>query len=269
MPHSNSAVLLWVNVQRNVTEIRMDSLRRARKQFDDEIAVAGLGECSDNESVDSGAQVVSSDDESDVDEKFRSITPEEQEIIRKASEEGLSVCVGESRRIFQFDKDEVSRSVANGWLSDNFIDCYLSVINQRNDIRFGLSRCPSSKTQKKFHIFSVFFLQKLVQKVALNANLKSAHEQVQNYKTVYDYHSVHRWLLRAKKRIVDISLFMFPVRINGNHWVLYTADKDEESFTFYDPTGFERGNQARETVSYISSGSRMSTRSRAGRLLRI
>ncbi len=46
-------------------------------------------------------------------------------------------------------------------------------------------------------------------------------------------------------------MFMFPMIMNGNHWVLFVADRNRKRLTFYDPMGGPAGPKSSEIIRHI------------------
>jgi len=118
-------------------------------------------------------------------------------------------------------RSTVSRSdlavlLPEGWLNDEVINFYFSLLAQRND------RLREEKGWPKCHFMSTFFFSKLI-------GGSFAGE------VAYNYANVKRWT--KKVDVFSMDLLLIPVNLGNLHWALLTIDLAKTCINYYDSLG--------------------------------
>ena len=106
----------------------------------------------------------------------------------------------------------------HGWLSDEIINAYATLLNKRNDEINGSVKGKNRKSIPKTHVFNTFYFEKM--KGKKKGDLK--------------YEGVKRWTKRHCVGIFSFDLLLFPINIRNKHWVLAGIDIARNVFLYLD-----------------------------------
>lgn len=125
------------------------------------------------------------------------------------------------------------------WLNDEVMNAFVALVNRRNIECFATEggkveggavagndvlevteykNDPNDffrRPRPRAYVFNTFFFARLSQKG-------------------YDYAGVQRWLKRAKRKVSDLDLIMFPINLSNFHWVLAGIDLRGKKFLYLD-----------------------------------
>uniref|UniRef100_A0A7S1T4D5 Ubiquitin-like protease family profile domain-containing protein n=1 Tax=Compsopogon caeruleus TaxID=31354 RepID=A0A7S1T4D5_9RHOD len=112
-------------------------------------------------------------------------------------------------------RNDLRRLQGTGWLDDEVINAYFSLLNQRNLQRLARGQID---TVVRIFAFNTFFFTRITQ----------------GNKNIYDYSGVRRWTRKASVRVLDKDFIFVPVNLDNFHWVLGVIDLGRKKFRYLD-----------------------------------
>jgi len=148
-------------------------------------------------------------------QSFRGLTEDEDEMV----DVGLKGKGNEQEIMASLDGDSITRRNLwtlrpGGWLSDEVIHYYFSLLRQRDK-----EKCESTGGRRSW-FFKSFFFTKLFEEGK------------------YQYKNVKRWSKKVPgKDIFELENIYWPLNLNNVHWCCMKADMRNKVITYYDSFG--------------------------------
>ena len=101
------------------------------------------------------------------------------------------------------------------WLTGDILNYHVHLLNN-----YDINKCMHDVTRKKSHVFSTYFMTKLLE-----------NDQ-------YDYNRVRRWTMKQGRlvtiHVLQSRLLIVPINTSNVHWVLVLVNVADKKIKYID-----------------------------------